>query len=215
MVDRASRRQHSVQFYETDAFLCEAVGRFLHEGLAKGAPVLVIATAAHCAAFTEYLRANGWNCEAARHDGLLTLIDAHATLEMFMVGGMPDERLFRSYMGSVLSQLAVVSRHPVQAYGEMVNVLWESGQRNAALNLEELWNDLGRRHAFNLLCAYALPNFVNGDEQALLDVCRHHTDVNGASDASTLELHLLQQRISALEVELASLKQSGSPQQSA
>jgi hypothetical protein len=43
---------------------------------------------------------------------------------------------------------------PVRVYGEMVALLWADGQVAAALELEDLWNELGRRLPFSLFCGY-------------------------------------------------------------
>jgi hypothetical protein len=209
-----SSHLHSVQFYETEEFLSHAVGRFLHEGLSRNAPVLVIARAPQRQAFTDYLMACGWNCDQLRRDGQFTLLDAEETLEMFMVDGMPDERLFTGYVGNLVAQIAEISRqHPVQAYGDMVNVLWRRGEQRAALRLEELWNDLILRYSFDLLCAYALTGFVSGDQQLLMDVCERHTNVahsesraSQMANVSSLEIQVIKQRIRELEQELAQLR---------
>ena len=60
---------------------------------------------------------------------------------------------------------AAATGRPVRAYGEMVALLWEHGDVLAAIELEELWNDLGRELDFSLLCAYRSAS-VQGDEHA-------------------------------------------------
>jgi hypothetical protein len=60
-------------------------------------------------------------------------------------------------------------------FGEMVSVLWDEGKKDAALQLEALWNDALRERAFHLHCAYPRLGFINdGDETA---VCGAHTHV--------------------------------------
>jgi len=54
----------------------------------------------------------------------------------------------------------------VRAYGEMVDVLWQRGERDAAIRLEEFWNDLARLQTFSLLCAYCIDHL---DPQAYAD----------------------------------------------
>jgi hypothetical protein len=71
----------------------------------------------------------------------------------------------------------------VRAYGEMVDVLWQRGERDAAIRLEEFWNDLARLQTFSLLCAYCIDHL---DPQAyagpLECVCRVHTHLIPAPD---------------------------------
>jgi hypothetical protein len=38
----------------------------------------------------------------------------------------------------------------------MVALLWDAGQSDAALRLEQLWNQIAQSHSFSLVCAYPL-----------------------------------------------------------
>jgi hypothetical protein len=63
----------------------------------------------------------------------------------------------------------------------MVTLLWEAGLVNAAVQLEEMWDALGLRHAFSLFCSYPASS-VSGDGhlEAFAEVCRlHHSVVGG------------------------------------
>ena len=53
----------------------------------------------------------------------------------------------------------------------MVAVLWKEGNFVAALQLEELWNELQRRTPFSLFCAYPLRHRAQPGRQARPD---HH-----------------------------------------
>src|SRR5471030_530697 len=86
---------HAVQFYESDAFLEEIVGKFLADGFAAGESAVVIATAVRRDAFAERLRAEGLNVAAMP----VTFLDARETLATFMVAGLPDAALFASKVG--------------------------------------------------------------------------------------------------------------------
>ena len=46
------------------------------------------------------------------------------------------------------------AEQPVCVFGEMVWLLWDAGQVNAAIEVETLWNELGHQYPFSLLCAY-------------------------------------------------------------
>jgi hypothetical protein len=64
----------------------------------------------------------------------------------------------------------------------MVDVLWKDGQRDAAIRLEVLWNQLSAPEAFALMCGYAIGNFYK--DVGYLDVCQQHTHIVSA-DGST------------------------------
>jgi hypothetical protein len=74
-------------------------------------------------------------------------------------------------------------------FGEMVALLWDFGQVNAAIEVEAMWNELAAQYPFSLLCAY--PADAVGDDQhqdALTEVCRVHAavigDIPGGAGAS-------------------------------
>src|SRR5213078_3442317 len=83
------------------------------------------------------------------------MLDAQETLASFMVDGMPEWTAFHKACGGAIAELRL--QYPaVRAYGEMVDILWQRGERHAALRLEEFWNELGRLQTFSLFCAYAI-----------------------------------------------------------
>jgi signal transduction histidine kinase len=142
--------------------------------------------------------------------------DARNTLERFMVGGAPDDAHFRDTIEPLLRQSTLRSggRRP-NVFGEMVDLLWRDGQRSAAIQLEECWNDLALHHEFDLLCAYAMDGFGSAaDGAGFSSVCRQHSRVipteqftQVADDAQLAEISSLQQRAKALEGELSRRRQ--------
>jgi signal transduction histidine kinase len=202
---------HSVQFYEDDTFLVAAVVDFLAVGLTTGQPAIVIATEAHRDAFVHGLASEGFDVDAAREAGLLTLLDGRETLAAFMDGDVPDEQRFRTVIGAAIERgIRDKSNPAIRLYGEMVDLLWKDGQTDSAIRLEELWNDLGADYTFSLLCAYAMGNFYKSeDAERFQAVCRQHTHVvpaegyaRASGEARLVEISRLQQRALALEAEI-------------
>jgi len=170
---------HVVQFYAHDDELANAVADFMGEGLAAGDVVVAIAVEAHARAFRDRLRSQGVQVEEACASGQLVFLDASSTLSRFTRDGDPDPQLFDSVVGELIEEVAARAKGArVRAYGEMVDVLWQRGERKGAVRLEELWNDLRARRSFTLLCAYAMAGFYKEPEAARL-VCRTHTRVVG------------------------------------
>ncbi|MDQ6800048.1 MAG: PAS domain S-box protein [Acidobacteriota bacterium] len=155
------------------------VADFLAGGLLAGEPTIVIATPEHRAGFTASLTAKHLDVNTAIASGQLTLLDAHETLALFMVGNAPDETRFKAVIGAVIAKSSNVWKGAlVRAYGEMVDVLWRDGNHDAAIRLEELWNDLAHAHTFSLLCAYPMGNFLKESHSAGFDaVCRTHQEI--------------------------------------
>jgi PAS domain S-box-containing protein len=204
------RSSHAVQFYEDDAFLANAVAGFLSDGFGADEPAVVIATPAHRTAFRDRLENLGVDVDARCNRGELLMLDAEETLAQFMNTDSPDETRFAAVIGSVISKAAASTAHArVRAYGEMVDVLWRAGQPDAAIRLEELWNDLGEVHTFSLLCAYPMANFFKESHAAQFDhICRTHTHVIAAEGQNRAsDIAALQQRARALETEIEHRKQ--------
>jgi PAS domain S-box-containing protein len=168
---------HLVQFYEKDDYLRDVVVTFLAVGLAAGEPAIIIATEAHRHAFLAGLAATGVDVDACRRTGRLTLLDAGDTLAELMVGEGLDADRFRRVIGGLLAERRrAAASSTVRTYGEMVDFLWRAGRRDAALRLEELWNDLQRDQPFKLLCSYPMDGFYR-EASGLHDVCKAHGTV--------------------------------------
>ncbi|MBV9411043.1 MAG: MEDS domain-containing protein, partial [Acidimicrobiia bacterium] len=146
-------KDHVVRFYERDDELIGPVADYLAEGLDSGAAVVVVATGGHRQALLGRLATLGVDTAAAKAAGLLVLPDAHETLAHFVVGTRPDAARFDAVVGQLIRD-AVSTQRPVRAFGEMVSILWQEGNVIGALELEALWNELGRTAPFSLYCAY-------------------------------------------------------------
>jgi signal transduction histidine kinase len=199
---------HVVKFYESEDALVSLVGDFLARGVSDGEPLVIIARQSRHSAFMTALRARGVDFDHVLTSGRLTLLDAKATLSGFMIGSLPDSELFMDHVGDLVSR--TIERHgSVRAYGEMVDVLWQDGNPEAAIRLEEMWNLLQQKHRFSLFCGYAMGNFYKESDRRMFDaICESHTHVipaegaGGTADDPSRMIAHLQQRALALETEI-------------
>jgi hypothetical protein len=203
-----------VQLYTELGFLTSAVSHYTSMGLRRGEAVVIVATPLLRAALVQEIGAAGFDPARLATEGQLTLLDAADTLSQLLVAGVPDAKRFRQLLGSIIE--GTVGRFPrVRAYGEMVDLLWQKGDLTAALQLEELWNDLAKARPFALHCAYAIDNFdhaahacalhgINHAHSCLLPVedysrfdravNRALSDVLGITDALVLKSFLMERR---------------------
>src|SRR5687767_1237227 len=98
-------RPHSVQFYETDAFLGDAVAEFLAQGFRADEPAVVIASEPHRRMFVERLDALGIDVDRLLASGRLVLFDAHDTLASFMSPSGPVADKFVGVVSPVIERL--------------------------------------------------------------------------------------------------------------
>jgi PAS domain S-box-containing protein len=210
-----ARSSHSVQFYEQDEALLERLGEFIGSALGGGSSCIAVATAEHRRMLSERLSASGIHVSAAVDNGRLILLDAAETLQLFMVDGWPDGARFAAIMDGLLAEAALYARRRsrrVAVFGEMVALLWQEGKAEAAIQLEQLWNELAERHSFALLCAYPITGFgQENDEAAFRRICEAHSDVRPCESYGSLTseaerlliVSQLQQKAQTLQTELA------------
>jgi PAS domain S-box-containing protein len=212
------RPEHVVQFYQNDKFLVDAVSGFVGSALAAGDSTVLIATAAHREGVEQVLRKRGLDIGQAARQGRFKELDATETLAQFMVGDLPDGDRFRKVIGATLAQAGASvagERRRIAAFGEMVNILWATGNYEGALRLEQMWNQLAREHSFSLLCAYPISGFNSAKHtDGFLKICAEHSAVfpsesfpatSGEND-QLRSITLLQQQAVALQSEAALLQ---------
>ena len=202
--------EHFVQFYEADGFLLNSLGGFIGSAINSGDAALVVATQAHRDGLDELLTANGLDVATAKARGQFVSIDAAETLSQFMLNGSPQSDRFNEVVGGIIASVSD-GRPRVRAFGEMVALLWAEGKQEAAIRLEEMWNELQKAHTFSLFCAYPM-NGLGG--QKLMEphsgVCTVHSRVIPAEsyaglddqDARLRAIAKLQQKAASLEAEI-------------
>ncbi len=181
------QHDHFVQLYQDADVLAHAVGEYVAAGLRRGQAALIIATSAHQAEFFAALGREGLDPGLFIKRGQLKVLDAEETLATFMAGAMPEWKSFHEVVGGLIAELRL--QYPaVRAYGEMVDVLWQRGNREAAIRLEEYWNELGRLQTFSLFCAYHMdPLDADAYGGPLESVCKVHTHLIPTRDHAGLD----------------------------
>jgi ribosomal protein L37AE/L43A len=167
-----ARWSHGVLFHAEDRQLVDALEQYLLAGWDAGGLGLVIATPEHRAALRERLAARGLLDSLG---GRFVELDAAATLEQFMGDdGLPDTVRFDRTVGSLVRDHAVDGG--LRGFGEMVDVLWSTGNGVGALELERLWSRLQDEVPFSLICAYAEAH-VDDDDRAEISRAHDHMAV--------------------------------------
>ncbi len=205
---------HSVQFYEEDSYLLEGLGRFIGAAILAGDAALIITTESHRDGLLTLLGSRGLDLKLAMSEGRFLTFDAAEMLTKFMVDGTPDAALFAEVTENLITRLASTESgetRRVAVFGEMVALLWADGQLEAAVQLEQLWNQLGRTHSFQLHCAYPLNQFSKEeDRKKILEICAEHSHVVPTEQYTALAddqerfqaVLFLQQKVQALETEI-------------
>lgn len=174
-------RAHVVQFYTDDRVLLDGLGASLGNALEAGESVIAVMTKSHQKGFVKRLAGRGIDISEASDQGRLAMLDASETLNRFMDSDGPNRQQFLREIGSVIrraEKAADVKGKRVVVFGEMVAVLWKEKKQEAAIRLEQLWNELARTHFFHLRCAYPAKSFKGKTKaEPYATICAEHSVV--------------------------------------
>jgi hypothetical protein len=141
-------------------------------------------TSSHRSGLERQLLAQGVDVSEATQNGRLCILDADQALGEFMEPAGPSRGRFLLQYGNILRTLqaaTVAKRSGVVVFGEMVAVLWAQQKYDAAIRLEELWNELALTCSFYLCCAYPANAFRDGLTLVLYaEICGQHSNVVSA-----------------------------------
>jgi signal transduction histidine kinase len=213
--DELRHQAHTVQFYGEESSLLDELSSFIGGALGAGDAAVVVSTRGHRDGLSQRLQSRGFDTAKAFEQARYFPLDAAETLKKFMRHGLPDAALFAEVMGSVLGRAAAaaIGKTPhIAAFGEMVALLWTEGNTEAAVRLEQLWNDLARMYPLSLRCAYPMSGFNREDHgDSFLKICAEHSHVIPVETYTALlseeerfrSVTHLQQKAQALENEMA------------
>jgi hypothetical protein len=173
---------HVLQFGSSDELrLSRNVGAYVSEGLERRQRCLVVATQEHTAAFVEQLERRRIDPGAATRSGRLVLLDADEVAAALLAGGMPSRAKFEEIVGERLRIRGDSGARGLRAYGEIVGVYWAQARRDAAVLLEEIWNDAMHDADFSLYCSYPIGVFDRAFTADDVDglMCSHGMMVSG------------------------------------
>ncbi len=178
---RKAAHRHEVLFYSDDTVLLDSVTRFIAAALKAGNAAIVLATKSHRDSLLQRLKAEGVDTDGALQQGTYISLDVTDTLSAIMVNGLPDPvRFFGGIGGSIeAAAKAAKSEQPqVVVFGEAVDLLQAEGKADAAIRLEQLWNEVGKTFGLDIFCGYDLSSFHGDeDEHVFQSICAEHSAV--------------------------------------
>jgi hypothetical protein len=162
--------QHVVHLYgRHHTSLIRGIAAYAAEGLRRQEPVLIVATRAHAESVRLQLEEQDVDAVAAVREGIVRFIDAEELLRKLVGDGGLQWEVFRDIVGALLGEMrAIRPASHIRVFGEMVGVLWTSGRRVEAEQLETYWNRLQEIECFSLFCAYPVDLFEDVLEPSAL-----------------------------------------------
>ena len=170
-------RDHEVQFYSDDASFLVVLTRFVESALEAGSKVIVVATESHRYGLLQGLQARGVDTAAAEQEHLI-LLDAAELLSTFMEDAGPCRERFLSTIAPLI-RCTDAKHKRVVWFGEMVALLCAEGRMKAAIELEQLWNELlAQTPGLHLRHAYPTTGELEGKPYTA--ICAEHSAVLAA-----------------------------------
>ncbi len=161
--------------------MVELLSRFVGTALIMGDAAVVLATKRHRDAVSVRLRRRGLDTTVAREQGRYVVADAAQLFDKVASKGRVSRDMFNRVVGRLLDRAARAaggSGYRVAVFGELVALAWASGHHDAAMRIEELWNELASDRKFSLCCAYPMTGFTaNAHAPSFLKICAHHSHV--------------------------------------
>jgi DNA-binding NarL/FixJ family response regulator len=151
-------QRHEAGFYPDESSLLDSYATFVGGALDAGNGVVMVFTPARRDRLHQRLRARGIDLDRTIKDGRCLWMDVPAVLSTFMVGDRIDEARFWSAVSAVIMEAAGISRLTpprVSACGECAPTLLQDGLTDAAIHLEQLWDDMARTLNVDIFCGYS------------------------------------------------------------
>lgn len=174
--------RHIALFYRDDELLARCVAWWASASLVLKGGAILIGRPDKLSRIRRELARVGVDVDGHVEAGRLVLADAEEVLSRFHGPEGPQREAFRAALDERLARVRVASSSgEVRAWGEMVDLLWERGERSACCRLESLWGEVLDSRDLHLLCSYRVEEGPSADD--LADRVRGHSRVLVEIDA--------------------------------
>jgi DNA-binding NarL/FixJ family response regulator len=150
---------HEVGFYSESAGLVDQYVRFAQAALDGGKSLILATAESRRDEVCGKLQALGVQVDAARKERRFVWSNIADLFSPFMVDGWPDEERFWKTATALFTQAAAAARcQPpgVAACGDGADSLLRAGRGEAAIRLEQLWDELARTFNVDVFCPYSI-----------------------------------------------------------
>jgi len=161
-------RAHEVEFYSDDEAFVIGFADRIEAALEAGNALIVVATESHRKSLVARLQEQGMDINAAIEQGHYLALDVADTLSTFMGDELPDPvRFFRvvNDLIATAAQSTAGEESRVTICGECASILWAQGNADAAIQVEQLCNQLTKRYEMDILCGFSLSSFYRDEDK--------------------------------------------------
>jgi len=173
---------HEVQFYSDDSVFLDSLAHFIATALKSGRAAIAVITESRSDGLVSRLKALGIDVDAATKQGTYIQLDVNKTFSKFMVNDMPDLTRFIMVAGGLIELAAKAASQPhygVVVCGEGTSVLWAERKADAAIRVEQLWDEVSKTLGVHTLCGYPLSSFHREEDVYVFrSICAVHSAVH-------------------------------------
>lgn len=151
-------RRHEAVFYSSGELLVDAWASIAEDALTAGATFIVIGFDGRLDGLQATLEARGVNVARALRDGRYVSMTVADAIEQWIVDGRLDEARFWTSATSVMlaaARASTAEQPQVVACGECAPSLCSQGDAEAAIRLEQLWDQVAQTFHLDVFCGYA------------------------------------------------------------
>jgi len=141
--------RHFAQFHRHGNDLSDAVHTFLDAGLRRDQSVLIIAAPEQMDEYLDGLTRSKFHVKALTNSGQLGVVDAVRLLKECTPNGLPVWARFLGALVPMLTRLQPFGGG-TRVYSQLSGLLWQDGNVDAAIRVEEMWNTLAASIPFSL-----------------------------------------------------------------
>jgi len=175
-------RCHEAGFYADESSLLDDYVRFAEAALDAGNGLIIVVASSRRDQLYQRLQADGVDIDRITRERRCLWLDVPAVLSSFMAGGRIDEARFWNGVGALILEAARGSRPDpprVSACGDCASTLLQEGLVDAAIRLEQLWDDVARTYNVDIFCPYSSHGLRCDDEsQVFCDLRAAHSAVH-------------------------------------
>ena len=151
-------RRHEAVFYSDDELLTDEWTSIAEDTLNAGATFILVAFEARRNSLRAKLDALGVNVAGAVSDGRYVSLSVAEVTSKWMINGRLDQTRFWAAVTPVMlaaARASTAEQPQVVACGECAPSLCANGDAEAAIRLEQLWDEVAQTYHLDVFCGYA------------------------------------------------------------
>jgi CheY-like chemotaxis protein len=173
--------KHAAQFHTDEGGRLDEMARFVGGALKRGDAVVIAATRETRAGVAQRLAHRGVDVDGLTEKGRYVPNDSREMLSQFMRNGRPDQTLLAQSVGQLENIRLASAEGPMKQLtvtGDMAALLYQDGNPEGAVGLEQLWANLTADRRFFTVCGYSQSCFAGkAGPEFLSNVSEQHDTI--------------------------------------